>query len=165
MKTYTTPLLLYTGLLLSVILNKYYNISFLTPLILLIPLLFVDLKNLNLISKWSLGLLCTVPFIFFQDLYSTLNQLSIAFSEELFFRVYLMSFFSNFTTSILFTIPHILLYGDLHSFLVFLPSLIYGFVYQKTKSFILIAVLHFLSNVFYDKILLNSDIINSGFRL
>ncbi|MFN3788066.1 MAG: CPBP family intramembrane glutamate endopeptidase, partial [Sulfurihydrogenibium azorense] len=78
MKTYTTPLLLYTGLLLSVILNKYYNISFLTPLILLIPLLFVDLKNLNLISKWSLSLLCTVPFIFFQDLYSTLNQLSIA---------------------------------------------------------------------------------------
>ncbi|WP_345780604.1 CPBP family glutamic-type intramembrane protease [Sulfurihydrogenibium sp.] len=61
-----------------------------------------------------------------------------------------MRYFSNFTTSILFTIPHIILYFDLHSFLVFFPSLFYGYVFNKTKSFILVAVLHFLSNIFYN---------------
>ena len=162
LRIYFKPVILYSLLILSVILNKYYNLSFLTPLVLLSPLIFVDLKSLNLTSKWSFSLILIIPALFFQDLHSTLNHLSIALSEEIFFRVYLMSFFSNFITSILFTIPHILLYGDLHSFLVFFPSLIYGLVYQKSKSFILVAVLHFLSNIIYSIFISNSDIINRG---
>ncbi|WP_028950151.1 CPBP family glutamic-type intramembrane protease [Sulfurihydrogenibium subterraneum] len=162
MKRYIAPTFLYLVLIFSILINKYYNFSFLTPLVLLSPLIFIDLKSLNLTSKWSFSLILIIPVLFFQDLHSTLNQLSIALSEELFFRVYLMSFFSNFITSILFTIPHILLYGDLHSFLVFFPSLIYGLVYQKSKSFILVAVLHFLSNIIYSIFISNSDIINRG---
>ncbi|PMP76941.1 MAG: CPBP family intramembrane metalloprotease [Sulfurihydrogenibium sp.] len=147
--SYIKPLIIYVLLLVSVFINKIFNVSFLTPFILLLPLIFVDTKDLNLKSVWNFSLIFVVPIFFISDFTLVLSQFLTAFSEELFFRVYMMKYFSNLITSILFTVPHIVLYNDLHSFLVFFPSLFYGFVYQRTKSLILVTVLHFLSNVFY----------------
>ena len=141
---------LYTALILSSIIYKITNIPYFISLVLLSPILFIDFKLVFSYSrKYDLSIIFIIPFLFILEPVQTLNNLFVAFSEELFFRVYLLSYFSNLLTSILFTIPHIIIYQDLHSFLTFFPSLFYGFVYQKTKSFSLVVVLHFLSNQFY----------------
>lgn len=72
-----------------------------------------------------------------------------AFAEELFFRAYLMQRFSNLTVSVLFTIPHIILYVDLWSVLTFFPSLLYGYIYQRTGSLAFVSLLHLASNLLW----------------
>ena len=146
------PILLYATLIVSSIIYKITNFTYFISVVLLSPILFIDLKSAFSYSrKYDLLIIFVLPLLFIHEPLQTLtlNSIFIAFSEELFFRVYLLSYFSNLLTSILFTIPHIIIYQDLHSFLTFFPSLFYGFVYQKTKSFSLVVVLHFLSNEFY----------------
>ncbi|MCX7739216.1 MAG: CPBP family glutamic-type intramembrane protease [Hydrogenothermaceae bacterium] len=82
-----------------------------------------------------------------------MSLLLLAFAEELFFRGYLLKLYSNLTVSLLFTLPHIILYTDIHSILTFFPSLLFGFLYERTKNLPLVSVVHFISNVMYDKLL------------
>jgi membrane protease YdiL (CAAX protease family) len=143
-------ILLYAALIVSSIIYKITNFTYFISVVLLSPILFIDLKSAFSYSrKCDLSIIFVLPLLFILEPLQTLNSLFIAFSEELFFRVYLLSYFSNLLTSILFTIPHTIIYQDLHSFVTFFPSLFYGFVYQKTKSFSLVVVLHFISNEFY----------------
>jgi membrane protease YdiL (CAAX protease family) len=144
------PAFLYIALIISTGIYKIINLPYFIYVILLSPILFIDFKPVFSYSrKYDLSIIFILPFLFIHEPLQALNNLFVAFSEELFFRVYLLSYFSNLLTSILFTIPHIIIYQDLHSFLTFFPSFFNGFVYQKTKSFSLVIVLHFLSNEFY----------------
>jgi membrane protease YdiL (CAAX protease family) len=145
-----SSIFLYIALIISTVIYKITNLPYFIFVILLSPILFIDFKSVFSYSrKYDLSIIFILPFLFIHEPLQALNNLFIAFSEELFFRVYLLNYFSNLLTSILFTIPHIIIYQDLHSFLTFFPSLFYGLVYQKTKSFSLAIVLHFLSNEFY----------------
>lgn len=144
------PIFLYIALIISTAIYKITNLPYFVYFVVLSPILFIDFKSVFSYSiKYDLSIIFILPFLFIHEPLQALNNLFVAFSEELFFRVYLLSYFSNLLTSILFTIPHIIIYQDLHSFLTFFPSLFYGFVYQKTKSFSLVVVLHFISNEFY----------------
>jgi len=80
-----------------------------------------------------------------------------ALPEEWFFRGYFMTQInkaglgphqSNLITSLLFTLLHLPTQG-LIGLSVFLPSLIYGFIYQKTNDIIFIILLHALSNLIF----------------
>jgi len=144
------PIFLYIALIISALIYKITNLPYFVYFISLSPILFIDFKSVFSYSrKYDLSIIFILPFLFIHEPLQTLNNLFVAFSEELFFRVYLLSYFSNLLTSVLFTIPHIIIYQDLHSIFTFFPSLFYGVVYQKTKSFSLVVALHFLSNEFY----------------
>jgi len=88
-----------------------------------------------------------------------------ATAEEWFFRVYFQSHLitllsirlskkaSGITgiviSSLLFSALHAISLNNIHFiYLVFFPSIFYGYIYLKTKDFILIVNLHFISNIF-----------------
>ncbi len=142
---------------------------------------FFEFIGLNLSTKWFkdvvfyLALLAAIPaktliilltphikthinlsmhFIFF--------LLFISFSEELFFRGFLMPEFSSFIkgnfwffsysniiVSVVFSISHIFLHNVFWSVLVFFPSLIYGYFREKHGSILPSVILHFTYNLIY----------------
>ena len=112
----------------------------------------VSIVLLNPYIKTPINL--SIHFIFF--------LLFISFSEELFFRGFLIPVFSSFINnrflffsysniivSIIFSISHIFLHNILWSALVFFPSLIYGYFREKYKSILPSIILHFLYNLIY----------------
>lgn len=146
-----TELFLYGLLLVLLILHRFYGFYNLTILVLLFPLVFLPSEAFGLKSRWNLSLFA-LPLLYLirpEDFFSLSLQ---AFAEELFFRALLLRSFSNFTVSLLFTLPHVLLYGDLWSFLTFFPSLFYGFVYKKTKALFFVSLLHLASNLLWFKV-------------
>jgi len=84
--------------------------------------------------------------------------LSVAISEEVFFRGYLYSevenepflpFISkaNFVSSFLFGVAHALIYYDPTMFKVFFPSLVMGWLFERSKSLGAPILFHFLSDL------------------
>jgi len=55
---------------------------------------------------------------------------------------------ANIATSVFFMLLHVPAQG-LRGLLVFFPSLLFGYVYQKTNDLILVVLLHAVSNVIY----------------
>ena len=87
-----------------------------------------------------------------------------ALPEEFFFRRYLQSKLGNSYVSILsvsaiFSILHMITVSWVMGLLVFIPSIIYGYIFKKTGDLILIILVHGLSNVVYK--LYISESINS----
>ena len=77
-----------------------------------------------------------------------------AVPEEWFFRAYLMPALgagikANIVTSIAFSMLHLVTQGSTTAMLVFLPSLFYGWLYQKTNDLVAVILLHALSNIVY----------------
>ena len=77
-----------------------------------------------------------------------------AVPEEWFFRGYFMTrvgrgWRANLVTSLLFSLIHGLIYGWVAAVQVFLPSLFYGWLYQRTKDLPLLILVHALSNVIF----------------
>ena len=78
-----------------------------------------------------------------------------ALPEEWFFRAYLLNrtgttgWRSNLTTSLIFTTLHLVSNLNLYALLVIFPSMIFGWVYQKTANIYLVIFLHALSNLFF----------------
>ncbi|MCX7759770.1 MAG: CPBP family glutamic-type intramembrane protease [Hydrogenothermaceae bacterium] len=144
---------LYLLLILSVFTAKFFNLYLLPFFILLIPLTFLEKDRLGLNSIWNLSAVSVLILIPFFDINYISSIFLTAFAEELFFRGYLMKFYSNLVVSILFVIPHLILYTDLHSFLTFFPSLLFGHLYLKTGSLVFSSVIHGFSNIIYDKLL------------
>jgi len=87
-----------------------------------------------------------------------------AIPEEWFFRVYfqpkLIKFLYSYLpenkasisgiilTSLLFSCTHAIAQQNIHFiYLVFLPSIFYGYIYLRTNDFFLIVNLHFISNI------------------
>jgi membrane protease YdiL (CAAX protease family) len=80
--------------------------------------------------------------------------LTAAIPEEWFFRAYFMTRLglsgrANIITSLLFSLMHGLTHGWAAAALVFLPSLFYGWIYQRTRDLPLLVLVHTLSNLVY----------------
>lgn len=77
-----------------------------------------------------------------------------ALPEEWFFRAYFMSrvgngLRANMIASMLFSGLHGLTRGWGAALLVFMPSLFYGWLYQRTRDLPLLVLVHALSNLVY----------------
>jgi membrane protease YdiL (CAAX protease family) len=148
-KSYSEPIL-YLLVLLSLSLHKFLGIPNLSILFLLFPLVFFEIR---LLDRWIfLWLFYPVAFLFFDALW-LLSMTFSAFAEELFFRAYLMKRYSNLRVSLMFVIPHFILYTGILSLLTFFPSLFFGYAYQKTRSLAFVSFLHLISNLVYFKLL------------
>jgi membrane protease YdiL (CAAX protease family) len=71
-----------------------------------------------------------------------------------------MKRFSNLKVSLMFVIPHFILYPGILSLLTFFPSLLFGFAYQKTRSLAFVSFLHLVSNLVYFKSASNWSLFN-----
>jgi len=77
-----------------------------------------------------------------------------ALPEEWFFRAYLMQRIgrgikANIITSIFFAALHAITFSWIFSFLVFFPSLVFGWLYQWQQNFVTLVLLHSVSNLIY----------------
>lgn len=77
-----------------------------------------------------------------------------AVPEEWFFRAYFMirmgrGWPANLATSLLFSLLHGLVHGWMAALQVFIPSLFYGWLYQRTKDLPLLILVHALSNLVF----------------
>ena len=91
--------------------------------------------------------------------YALTTLLTAALPEEWFFRAYFMtrlqetrwgrSWRANLVTTLLFGVLHALTRGWLVGLMVLGPSLVYGWLYQRTRDLPLIVLLHTLSNLFF----------------
>ncbi len=147
---------MYVFLLISVAVHSFLGFEYLTPLALLSPLFFFDLKEVGFKNygrgfKWGLPFLIPV-FVLFpseQDLSFIPNYIGIAIAEEIFFRGFLMRKYGNITVSLMFFIPHVILFPTLGAVLTFFPSLVFGYVYKRSSSVIAPIFAHFSANVSY----------------
>jgi len=156
---------LYFALIFSLIGSRYF--SFLTdfvPVVLLSPLLFFNLEKMGLFSI-KRGIIYGItfsavyfPFINWETFFSlkTLDIFFLAFCEEIFFRGYLLNVFKmnsfhkkNILVSVLFTLPHLIFSISPDRFLVFLPSLLFGYLYFYTRTVWSSTIFHFFSNIFF----------------
>ncbi len=86
-----------------------------------------------------------------------------ALPEEWFFRAWFMTslgqgFAANLAASLLFSLVHLLTQGPVRGLLVFLPSLAYGWLFQKSrKDLPLVVLLHALSNLVYVMVLVHYE--------
>jgi len=155
-KSYS-ELIIYLLVLLSVSLHKFFGILNLSIFFLLSPLVFLEIR---LLDRWIfLWFFYPVAFLFFDALWLLGMTLS-AFAEELFFRAYLMKRYSNLSVSLMFVIPHFILYPGILSLLTFFPSFFFGFAYQKTRSLAFVSLLHLVSNLVYFKSVSNWSLFN-----
>lgn len=145
-------LLLYSLLLLTLIAHRFLSLPNLSTAVLLLPIVFLPSESFGLKSRWNLSLLL-LPLLYFAHPHNFFELALQAFAEELFFRAYLMRKLSNLTVSLLFVPPHVVLYGDIFSWLTFFPSLLFGFVYRKTLSLTFVSLLHLLSNILWFELL------------
>jgi len=150
-------ILAYGGLILILFTVRFIpQVSFLPYLYMSFPLLFNDLKEVGFRNyreglRWGWFLIPLV--VIFPPLSAgvvwVLNQLAIALIEEVFFRGYLMRYFGNVRTSLLFAIAHLINFPTINSVLVFFPSLLFGYSYIKSKSILAPFLLHLCANLFY----------------
>ncbi len=154
---YKAYILLYLIFLLSVVLVKLYQITVVAQIVLLSPIIFTkDIKDLgyrNFKKGFIYGITSLPVFILFPPNLScwafVLNNLGVAVAEETFFRGFLMRRLNNLTVSLLFTLPHIILYQNVAAFLTFFPSLIFGWVYIRSGSILAPVIYHFVFNLAY----------------
>ena len=84
----------------------------------------------------------------------TMMVLLAALPEEWFFRAYLQKRLGNhiaavLIVSLLFWLMHYITHRSVETWLVFIPSVFFGWVYKKTDDLILVVILHALSNLLY----------------
>jgi membrane protease YdiL (CAAX protease family) len=95
------------------------------------------------------------------ELNALLFFLGVALSEELFFRGFFYSLFknewivkgvlskNNLISSTLFGIAHALIYYEPSMFKVFFPSLVMGWLYERSGSILAPIIFHWLSDLIY----------------
>lgn len=84
----------------------------------------------------------------------TLMVLIAAIPEEWFFRAYLQKQLGNnmvaiLFVSLIFSVMHFIAHNSIVAWFVFIPSVVFGWIYKKTDDLILIIMLHALSNLVY----------------
>ena len=147
---------LYGIFLISLIFSKNYGYEFIPFFVLLIPLILEKDENLGF-KNYKRGFIFSAPFLVLSIPYLlnakcyafVLNQLGIAFAEEVFFRGFLMQRFNNLTVSFMFAFAHFTYWENLNAVLTFFPSLFFGYLYIKTGSVFAPALTHFSFNLFY----------------
>ncbi len=113
----------------------------------------------NKIDIIGLLLLFIISFVLFfflpeQLKYFLTMLVFTALPEEWFFRAYLLDRFggnvkANIISSVLFSLLHAITRGPIVALEVFFPSLIYGWVFLKTKSVIACIIVHAISNILF----------------
>lgn len=145
---------LYSLLVFSLLLSRFFDhLWFLPFFILLLPLYFLESQRFGLKNVWNLTGLVILPLLLTMDYRYIASVFMLAFVEELFFRAYMMKYHTNLVVSLLFVIPHFIVYTDIHSLLVFFPSLLFGYIYEKSNSLVFVTVVHGIFNIIYDKLL------------
>jgi len=96
--------------------------------------------------------------------YGGSTLLMAALPEEWFFRAYFMArmgsgWQANVIASLLFCAMHGLTWGWIAAVLVFIPSLCYGWLYQRSRDLVLLILVHGLSNLVFTMFL--ADRINA----
>ncbi len=154
----------------AIFLSDYRNI-FITALLLFLPLLDKNWRR-DCGQCYALNSFRSLPYIWllvgvcFAILLSLNTNflftatgiiLLTALPEEWFFRAYFMQrlediynhrWLANVLSSLLFTLLHIPLQG-IEGVLVFFPSLVFGYVYQRSRNLALVILLHALANLFF----------------
>ena len=158
------PLVSYSIIFLALLQSIPFLSNYIYLLLLVLPILdpYWKMPNLRYVSRSCIlfSLLC----IFLASLLLIYDSSYIeyffsmlvltALPEEWFFRAYLLSriglnFRGNVIVSIAFSLLHGFNQNFLMIFLVFAPSLAFGWVYQQTKSIYITVLLHALSNLVY----------------
>ena len=148
------------------------NNTVITALLLVLPFLDANwrshvfdrkvFKNIKFYAPVTLLVICyLVLFVIQADLDYVTTAISVIFlialPEEWFFRYYYLqqleiggrrAWVNNIICSLLFTAAHIPTQG-LAGMAVFFPSLVFGYVYQRSRSLIIIVLLHGLANLLY----------------
>ena len=114
-------------------------------------------NTLNINTLFSIILLlCSAVTLFFTNQFEIFfaSLFIAAIPEEWYFRVYLMtklgkSIKANVMTSVVFSLLHMITVGWMAGLLVFVPSLVYGWFFQKTSNIILVMTMHAISNIVY----------------
>ncbi len=86
--------------------------------------------------------------------YTAAVLLTAAVPEEWYFRAYFMTrmgrgWRANLVASLLFGFMHGLTWGWMAAVLVFIPSLFYGWLYQRSRDLVLLVLVHGLSNLVF----------------
>jgi membrane protease YdiL (CAAX protease family) len=132
-------------------------------LMLFLPLLDRDwrvpalTRSRSHLLAWAGLLICGVVLLAWRPQhmnFALATLLTAAIPEEWFFRAYFMARLgqgngANVITSLLFSLVHGLTRGWTAAALVFLPSLFYGWLYQRTRDLPLLVLVHTLSNLIY----------------
>lgn len=114
--------------------------------------------SLIILPVYYLGAPNKLPFDFDRLVSAVPFYLDVAVGEETFFRGFFYSVFeneklvgpltkNNLISSVLFGIAHALVYYDPSRFIVFFPSLVMGFLYEKSGSIGASIIFHFLSDL------------------
>lgn len=160
----------YSVVLLAVIFSTGYRWQYLlvASLMLLFPLLDKKWRrpeeNFNTVVRVAFAVTVIVAMVILilkPDLYefALMTLLFAAIPEEWFFRAYVMKravmqragfgIRANLISSLLFSLLHAASWGWQAGLLVFVPSLIFGLIYQKTRSLLLVIAIHAVSNLVY----------------
>ncbi len=111
-------------------------------------------QNLSAIASLALAITGLVLWRLQFLPYALSTLLLAALPEEWFFRAYFMTrlgqgWRANLAASLLFSLLHGLTRGWATALLVFMPSLFYGWLYQRTRDLPLLVLAHALSNLVY----------------
>lgn len=114
-------------------------------------------RRLPNIMGWGLLAFLTTALLIWKSQYLEAGLSTIitaALPEEWFFRVYFMGAMgpglaANVITSLLFSALHGFARGWPIAALVFVPSLFYGWLYQRSRDFPLLVLVHAFSNVVF----------------
>lgn len=84
----------------------------------------------------------------------TVMVLVAALPEEWFFRAYLQKRLGNsvaavLVVSLMFSLMHFITHSFTSTWLVFIPSVFFGWIYKQTSDLVLVVLLHALSNLVY----------------
>lgn len=139
-------------------------IGYLYVLFLFVPLLdplwrFPGLNKLHKFDRYSLAI-CTVLILIVlandpaRIKYFLLMLLFTALPEEWFFRAYLLKrlgrgVYANIIVSVAFSILHAISQNYIMALMVFFPSMLYGWIYQRTGNLITVIILHASSNLIF----------------
>ena len=113
------------------------------------------------ILAWGGLLIAGIAFLVWRPAetpFALSTLVTAALPEEWFFRAYFMSRLGdgvryNVVASLLFSLLHGLTRGWITASLVFVPSLFYGWLYQRTRDLPLLTLVHALSNLVYAMLL------------
>ena len=69
-------------------------------------------------------------------------------------RVLGMNNKANVVVSVLFSLLHVFTRGWFIGLAVFVPSLLFGVIYQKYRDVLMVTLIHFLANIFFLTVLI-----------
>jgi membrane protease YdiL (CAAX protease family) len=106
---------------------------------------------------WTASLVAAIVLLVWRPVFASFGLITlfaVALPEEWFFRAYFMDrlgkgFRPNAIASILFALLHGLTHDWSIALLVFIPSLFYGWLYQRTRDLPLLILAHALSNLVF----------------